>query len=471
NHESTGLYIAKLILNGEEFTTENGGLTITQTLPGNISGEFEVVKENMKDYVGRPSGDAYNFKFTNSNIFTTTLQSRINIVPKSIDTELFAAATGDKYYELMNHLGNVLSTVSDRKLVDSDINTTFKPKVLSYSDYYPFGMQLPNRFGNSDTYRYGFQGQERDDEIKGEGNSINYKYRMHDPRVGRFFAVDPLSDKYPHYSPYSFSGNKVIHAIELEGLEEFLTRFEWDDKIQGYTMTLWKMGLGQAANGEGMIWEFRGGPDIEEGYDYRKIYVKKGKIQYDLQVKNPLRVLKEYLFFWEYTNETYADISIETPQRRIPLGVEAGVKVTVPNLKHEYGAKEQKNGFVKGEYRVNKGLLPQVEVREGVSLLYGVTKLLFKQHSDGTFDQAVEISPGLGGGLRLETKFNPDGTRKETKIFLQFIIWNKDIGGGGGLNNETQFNIGFYRDGPTLKSTNRGDNQNGESCEEDSCGG
>ena len=82
-------------------------------------------------------------------------------------------------------------------------------------------MLLPNRHGNTSDYRYGFQGQEKDDEIKGEGNSVNYKYRMHDPRVGRFFAVDPLTASYPHYSPYSFSGNKVINSIELEGLEEY----------------------------------------------------------------------------------------------------------------------------------------------------------------------------------------------------------------------------------------------------------
>lgn len=47
----------------------------------------------------------------------------------------------------------------------------------------------------------------------------NYKYRMHDPRVGRFFSVDPLASKYPHNSVYAFSENKVIHMIELEGLE------------------------------------------------------------------------------------------------------------------------------------------------------------------------------------------------------------------------------------------------------------
>lgn len=81
-------------------------------------------------------------------------------------------------------------------------------------------MTVPNRYGSSDSYRYGFQGQEKDDEIKGEGNSLNYKFRMHDPRVGRFFAVDPLSKQYPWNSTYAFSENNVIASIELEGLEK-----------------------------------------------------------------------------------------------------------------------------------------------------------------------------------------------------------------------------------------------------------
>jgi uncharacterized protein (TIGR02594 family) len=74
-------------------------------------------------------------------------------------------------------------------------------------------------FNSSRSYRYGFQNQEKDDEVKGAGNSVNYKYRMHDPRIGRFFAVDPLIKEYPYYSSYSFSGNIVINMIELEGLE------------------------------------------------------------------------------------------------------------------------------------------------------------------------------------------------------------------------------------------------------------
>jgi RHS repeat-associated protein len=89
----------------------------------------------------------------------------------------------------------------------------------STSDYSGFGVLLDGRTSESEGYRYGFQGQERDDEVKGEGNSVNYKYRMHDPRVGRFFATDPLKSSYPELTPYQFASNSPIFMIELEGLE------------------------------------------------------------------------------------------------------------------------------------------------------------------------------------------------------------------------------------------------------------
>lgn len=143
---------------------------------------------------------------------------------------------GLKRFELANHLGNVLAVISDRKWAKDDgiFNTStgvqisatpdgivdyYEAVVVSYNDYYPYGMTMDQRHGNSSEYRYGFQGQEKDDEVRGEGNSINYKYRMHDPRIGRFFAIDPLAPKYPHNSPYAFSENRVVDGIELEGLE------------------------------------------------------------------------------------------------------------------------------------------------------------------------------------------------------------------------------------------------------------
>ncbi|MCB0738295.1 MAG: hypothetical protein KDC92_12330 [Bacteroidetes bacterium] len=80
-------------------------------------------------------------------------------------------------------------------------------------------------------YRYAFQGQEGDDEIAGEGNSYAYKYRINDCRLGRFFSIDPLAPEYPFYSPYAFSGNRLIDMIELEGLEPWKATNKWSDEV------------------------------------------------------------------------------------------------------------------------------------------------------------------------------------------------------------------------------------------------
>lgn len=97
---------------------------------------------------------------------------------------------------------------------------------------------MPGRIYNADDYNYGFQGQEKDDEVKGSGNSVNYKFRVHDPRLGRFLSIDPLSPDYPHNSPYAFSENDVIGAIELEGLEKFKLSDHYDRGAYYKTVTL-----------------------------------------------------------------------------------------------------------------------------------------------------------------------------------------------------------------------------------------
>ena len=70
-----------------------------------------------------------------------------------------------------------------------------------------------------------------DDEVKGDGNSVNYSFRMHDPRLGRFFAIDPLTKEYPKNSPYAFSENRLNDAIELEGLEKVYV-YAWNPSKQ-----------------------------------------------------------------------------------------------------------------------------------------------------------------------------------------------------------------------------------------------
>ncbi|GEM_PF-5042564 len=70
-----------------------------------------------------------------------------------------------------------------------------------------------------DSYRYGFQGQEKDDEVKGEGNSYTTEFRQLDPRLGRWLSLDPLMAKYPGMSPYVAFNNNPITIIDPLGLE------------------------------------------------------------------------------------------------------------------------------------------------------------------------------------------------------------------------------------------------------------
>jgi RHS repeat-associated protein len=133
----------------------------------------------------------------------------------------------EKIFELSNHLGNVLVTIGDKKIQHSSNSTLvdyYDADVFTANDYYPFGMQMPGRkYAPANAYRYGFNGKENDNEIKGEGNQQDYGMRVYDPRVGKFLSVDPLTASYPWYTPYQFAGNKPINSIDLDGLEEYET--------------------------------------------------------------------------------------------------------------------------------------------------------------------------------------------------------------------------------------------------------
>jgi RHS repeat-associated protein len=77
--------------------------------------------------------------------------------------------------------------------------------------------QMPGRKFNGGDYRYGFNGKENDNEIKGEGNSVDFGARMYDSRLGRWFAKDPLEHKYPSLSTYAFVANMPTVAKDPDG--------------------------------------------------------------------------------------------------------------------------------------------------------------------------------------------------------------------------------------------------------------
>ncbi len=58
---------------------------------------------------------------------------------------------------------------------------------------------------------------EKDDEVKGQGNSYTTLYRQLDPRVGRWLSIDPVAASQPWSSPYVSMGNNPISRIDPLG--------------------------------------------------------------------------------------------------------------------------------------------------------------------------------------------------------------------------------------------------------------
>jgi len=148
--------------------------------------------------------------------------------------------TGDKFFKMSNHLGNVLQVVTDNKLPDPDGQNGvdhYVADVVSYSDYYPFGMQMPGRSANISDYRYGLMGMEKDDEIKGEGNSLDFGARIYDPRIDRWLSTDPLARKQPGWSPYKVMLDNPIIYSDPDGETEYLEVII-NDKTTGKTTSI-----------------------------------------------------------------------------------------------------------------------------------------------------------------------------------------------------------------------------------------
>ena len=124
--------------------------------------------------------------------------------------------------EETNHLGNVLAIVSDRKIAVEDQGNPgtveyYEADIVNAQDYYPFGMIMPGRSVSAGEYRYGFGGQEMDNEISGTGNSYTAEYWQYDSRLGRRLNVDPI-DK-PWESSYAAFHNNPVYFIDPDGLD------------------------------------------------------------------------------------------------------------------------------------------------------------------------------------------------------------------------------------------------------------
>jgi RHS repeat-associated protein len=87
-------------------------------------------------------------------------------------------------------------------------------EILSYADYYPFGLKIPERNATSAYgYRFGYQGQFAEDET-GETGYNSFELRLWDPTIGRWTTTDPYGQ---YFSPYLGMGNNPIVFTDPDG--------------------------------------------------------------------------------------------------------------------------------------------------------------------------------------------------------------------------------------------------------------
>jgi RHS repeat-associated protein len=230
-----------------QYTYDVGGNRISKRVQkGNTSVDYtwyvrDAQGNVMATYISTGKTTSYSsfpLTLTEQHLYGS---SRLGILSRNTNMKttftppsMVSFSRGFKYYELTNHLRNVLVTITDKKNGHNSGNGSvdyFTADVVNANDYYPFGMEMPGRrFAASSLYRYGFNGKENDNEVKGEGNEQDYGMRIYDPRLGRFLSVDPLTKDYPSWSPYPFAMNNSISGIDLDGLEYY---YSADGKFLG----------------------------------------------------------------------------------------------------------------------------------------------------------------------------------------------------------------------------------------------
>jgi hypothetical protein len=124
---------------------------------------------------------------------------------------------GGRHYELSNHLGNVQVVVTDKKIAHSSGGVDwayYTADVYTASDYGAFGMEIEERgFERAPEkgYRYGMNGQEKDDDVA--SGVFSAQYWEYDSRIGRRWNLEPLEQKFPFISPYAVDNcNPILYG-------------------------------------------------------------------------------------------------------------------------------------------------------------------------------------------------------------------------------------------------------------------
>ena len=212
--------------NGNMLSDANKGITSVLYNHLNMPTKITVAGTNagVLDYKYSADGIKLQMKKTQGGNVTTTDYANDfvyenNILKQFYHPEGYVEPDGTGYqyvYQLKDIWGNTRITFAD----DNDNGSVNSSEIRREQNFYPFGLE--HRGYNSNSYGVKnnlktYQGQEFTEDLG--LNTHEWKYRISDPALGRFWQIDPLAEDYVYNSTYAFQENKMGMGIELEGLE------------------------------------------------------------------------------------------------------------------------------------------------------------------------------------------------------------------------------------------------------------